>query len=51
MQLLEDAAVLVFLQDQLEQFAVQHATYTREKFVDILKKSVERVKMCTTNAD
>jgi hypothetical protein len=37
-QLLEDSAVLVFLQDQLEHFAMQHAGYTREKFVDILKK-------------
>ncbi|UZJ54532.1 hypothetical protein CBS101457_003852 [Exobasidium rhododendri] len=38
-QLLEDAAVLVFLQDQLMQFATQHSTYTRDKFVDILRKT------------
>lgn len=38
-QLLEDAAVLVFLETQLQTFAVQHSTYPREKFIDILKKT------------
>lgn len=37
-QLLEDAAVLVFLQDQLGGFAQQHADYTKEKVVGILAK-------------
>jgi len=38
-QALEDAAVLVFLESEIEAFAAQHAEYPREKFVDILKKT------------
>lgn len=38
-QLLEDAAVLVFLEAELEQFAAQHQEYTEQKFVDIIKKT------------
>ena len=38
-QALEDAAVLVFLQSEIESFAAQHAEYPREKFVDILRKT------------
>jgi hypothetical protein len=38
-QALEDAAVLVFLQSEIESFAAQHADYPREKFVDILRKT------------
>ncbi|KAE8230271.1 hypothetical protein CF326_g4733 [Tilletia indica] len=39
-QLLEDAAVLVFLEQELAQFAQRHSSdYPREKFVDILKKT------------
>lgn len=38
-QLLEDAAVVVFLEDQLDHFAGKHPGYTREKFVDILRKT------------
>lgn len=38
-QALEDAAVLVFLENEITAFAVQHADYPREKFVDILKKT------------
>ncbi|KAK0542465.1 hypothetical protein OC846_006607 [Tilletia horrida] len=39
-QLLEDAAVLVFLEQELALFAQRHSEdYTREKFVDILKKT------------
>ncbi|SJX64436.1 probable ABP140-actin filament-binding protein / uncharacterized protein [Sporisorium reilianum f. sp. reilianum] len=38
-QLLEDAAVLVFLQEELELFAGQHADYSEQKFVDIIKKT------------
>jgi tRNAThr (cytosine32-N3)-methyltransferase len=38
-QALEDAACLVFLENEIEAFAAQHAEYTREKFVDIIRKS------------
>jgi len=38
-QALEDAAVLVFLESEIEAFAAQHADYPREKFVDILRKT------------
>jgi tRNAThr (cytosine32-N3)-methyltransferase len=38
-QALEDAAVLVFLESEIQAFAAQHADYPREKFVDILRKT------------
>jgi hypothetical protein len=38
-QALEDAACLVFLENEITTFAAQHADYPREKFVDILKKT------------
>ena len=38
-QALEDAAVLVFLENEIGAFAAQHAGYPREKFVDILRKT------------
>lgn len=38
-QALEDAAVLVFLENEISAFAAQHAAYPREKFVGILKKT------------
>ena len=38
-QALEDAACLVFLENEIEAFAAQHADYPRDKFVDILKKT------------
>ena len=38
-QALEDAAVLVFLENEIGAFAAQHAEYPREKFVDILQKT------------
>jgi hypothetical protein len=38
-QALEDAACLVFLQNEIGAFAAQHAEYPREKFVDILRKT------------
>lgn len=38
-QALEDAACLVFLQNEIEAFAAQHAEYPREKFIDILRKT------------
>jgi hypothetical protein len=38
-QALEDAACLVFLENEISEFAAQHAEYPREKFVDILQKT------------
>lgn len=38
-QALEDAACLVFLENEIGAFAAQHAAYPREKFVDIIKKT------------
>jgi hypothetical protein len=38
-QVLEDAACLVFLENEISAFAAQHAEYPREKFVDILRKT------------
>lgn len=38
-QALEDAACLVFLENEIGAFAVQHADYPREKFIDILRKT------------
>jgi tRNAThr (cytosine32-N3)-methyltransferase len=38
-QALEDAAVLVFLESEIEAFAAQHSEYPREKFIDILRKT------------
>ena len=38
-QALEDAACLVFLENEIEAFAVQHADYPRDKFLDILRKT------------
>ena len=38
-QALEDAACLVFLENEIAGFAAQHADYTAEKFVDIIRKT------------
>lgn len=38
-QALEDAACLVFLENEIESFAAQHTDYTREKFIDIIRKT------------
>jgi hypothetical protein len=38
-QALEDAACLVFLENEIAAFATQHADYPREKFIDILRKT------------
>lgn len=38
-QALEDAACLVFLENEIRAFATQHAEYPREKFVDIIRKT------------
>jgi len=38
-QALEDAACLVFLENEISAFAAQHSDYPREKFVDIIRKT------------
>jgi Domain of unknown function (DUF4202) len=38
-QLLEDAACLVFLENEISDFAAQHSDYSREKFVTIVRKT------------
>jgi len=38
-QALEDAACLVFLENEIADFAAQHAAYPAEKFVDIIRKT------------
>ena len=38
-QALEDAACLVFLENEIADFAAQHADYSPEKFVDIIRKT------------
>lgn len=38
-QALEDAACLVFLENEIASFAAQHVEYPREKFVDIIRKT------------
>jgi tRNAThr (cytosine32-N3)-methyltransferase len=38
-QALEDAACLVFLENEIVAFADRHAGYPREKFIDILRKT------------
>src|SRR5690242_17860331 len=42
-QALEDAACLVFLENEIADFAAQHAEYPREKFVDILRKTWKKM--------
>lgn len=38
-QALEDAACLVFLENEIADFAAQHADYPAEKFTDIIRKT------------
>ena len=38
-QALEDAAILVFLENEIMSFVTQHSNYPREKFVNILRRS------------
>jgi tRNAThr (cytosine32-N3)-methyltransferase len=38
-QALEDAACLVFLENEIADFAAAHADYSEEKFIDILRKT------------
>lgn len=42
-QALEDAACLVFLENEIEAFAAQHIDYPREKFVDIIRKTWKKM--------
>jgi tRNAThr (cytosine32-N3)-methyltransferase len=42
-QALEDSACLVFLENEIEAFAAQHAEYPREKFVDIIRKTWKKM--------
>jgi len=38
-QALEDGACLVFLENEIADFAAQHADYPTEKFIDIIRKT------------
>lgn len=42
-QALEDAACLVFLENEITAFAAQHAEYPREKFVEIIRKTWKKM--------
>ncbi|AOS44099.1 hypothetical protein Verru16b_01160 [Lacunisphaera limnophila] len=42
-QALEDAACLVFLENEIEAFAAQHGDYPREKFVEIIRKTWKKM--------
>lgn len=42
-QALEDAACLVFLENEIADFAAQHADYPREKFVGILQRTWKKM--------
>lgn len=49
-QALEDAACLVFLENEIEDFAAQHADYPAEKFVDILRKTWRKMSPAAQDA-
>lgn len=49
-QALEDAACLVFLENEIGAFAAQHADYPREKFVDILRKTWRKMSPAAQSA-
>jgi tRNAThr (cytosine32-N3)-methyltransferase len=42
-QALEDAACLVFLENEIEAFAADHTDYPREKFVEIIRKTWKKI--------
>jgi len=44
-QALEDAACLVFLENEISGFATQHAEYSREKYVDIIRKTWRKMSL------
>ena len=49
-QALEDAACLVFLENEIEAFAAQHAEYPAEKFVDIIRKTWRKMSPAAQSA-
>ena len=42
-QALEDAACLVFLESEIAAFAAEHADYSADKYIDILKKTWKKM--------
>lgn len=44
-QALEDAACLVFLENEIADFAAGHADYPRDKFVDIIRKTWKKMSL------
>jgi hypothetical protein len=49
-QLLEDAACLVFLENEIADFAAQHAHYPREKFLNIIRKTWRKMSPAAQDA-
>jgi tRNAThr (cytosine32-N3)-methyltransferase len=49
-QALEDAACLVFLENEIADFAAQHADYPREKFLRILQKTWRKMSPAAQHA-
>jgi tRNAThr (cytosine32-N3)-methyltransferase len=49
-QALEDAACLVFLENEIGVFAARHADYPREKFIDILRKTWRKMSPAAQSA-
>jgi tRNAThr (cytosine32-N3)-methyltransferase len=49
-QVLEDAACLVFLENEIGAFAAQHADYPREKFVEIIRKTWRKMSPAAQSA-
>jgi len=49
-QALEDAACLVFLENEIGAFATQHADYPREKFIGILQKTWRKMSSAAQEA-
>jgi tRNAThr (cytosine32-N3)-methyltransferase len=49
-QALEDAACLVFLENEIGAFAAQHADYPREKFIEILRKTWKKMSPAAQHA-
>ncbi len=49
-QALEDAACLVFLENEIAGFAASHADYPEEKFVEILRKTWRKMSLAAQQA-
>ena len=49
-QLLEDAACLVFLENEISTFAAEHAEYPREKFITIVAKTWRKMSQAARDA-